>query len=98
LDHLRASRKEKKSEIRKAKREMWQTFLTRAERDDVWKALEFTKPAMNIALPVLHDETGNTAPSIKANRQMCWTLPSQYHHLIPLMNISLNQQATSTRR
>jgi hypothetical protein len=49
---------------------MWQTFLTNAECDDVWKALEFTKPAMNIALPVFYDETGNTATSIEEKRQM----------------------------
>jgi hypothetical protein len=69
LERLRVARKEIKSQIRKAKREMWQTFLTCAERDDVWKALEFTKRAINIALLVLHDKTGNTGTSIEQKRQ-----------------------------
>jgi hypothetical protein len=59
-----------KTEIRKAKREMWQNFLSNAQRDDVWRALEFTKPAMNIAQPALRDESGNTATSIVEKRQM----------------------------
>jgi hypothetical protein len=53
-----------KPEIRKAKREVWQNFLSNAQLDDVWRALEFTKPAMNMALPALQDESGNTATSI----------------------------------
>jgi hypothetical protein len=36
----------------------------------VWRALEFTKPAMNMALPALRDESGNTATSIDEKRQM----------------------------
>jgi hypothetical protein len=59
-----------KTEIRKAKREMWQNLLSNAQRDDVWRALEFTKPAMNMALPALRDESGNTATSIEEIRQM----------------------------
>jgi hypothetical protein len=34
-DRLRAARKAMKTEIRKAKREMWQNFLSNAQRDDV---------------------------------------------------------------
>jgi hypothetical protein len=59
-----------KTEIRKAKREMWQNFLSNAQRDDVWRALEFTKPAMNMALPAPRFESGNTATSIEGKRQM----------------------------
>jgi hypothetical protein len=59
-----------KTEIRKAKREMWQNVLSNAQRDDVWRALEFTKPAMNLALPAHRDESGNIATSIEENRQM----------------------------
>jgi hypothetical protein len=69
-DRLRAARKAMKTEIRKAKREMWQTFLGNAQLDDVWRALEFTKPAMNMAHPTLRDESGNTATSIEEKRQM----------------------------
>jgi hypothetical protein len=69
-DRLRAARKAMKTEIREAKREMWQNFLSNAQRDDVWRALEFTKPAMNMALPVLRDESGNIATSIEEKRQM----------------------------
>jgi hypothetical protein len=36
----------------------------------VLKALEFTKPAINMALPALRDESGNTATSIEEKRQM----------------------------
>jgi hypothetical protein len=42
-----------KTEIRKAQREMWQNCVSNAQRDDVWRALEFTKPAMNMVLPAL---------------------------------------------
>jgi hypothetical protein len=59
-----------KTENRKAKREMWQNVLSNAYRDHVWRALEFTKPAMNMALPALRDESGNTATSIEEKRQM----------------------------
>jgi hypothetical protein len=48
LERLRAARKEKKrnrkSEIRKAKREMWQTFLTRAERMMFGEPLNLLNP------------------------------------------------------
>jgi hypothetical protein len=69
-DRLRASRNGMKTEIGNAKREMWQNFLSNSQRDDVWRALEFTKPAMNMALPALRDESGNTATSIEEKRQM----------------------------
>jgi hypothetical protein len=70
LERFRNAQKEMKNEIRKSKRKMWQNFLMNAQCDDVWKALEFTKPTMNIALPVLHDDIGNTAISIEEERQM----------------------------
>jgi hypothetical protein len=68
LERFRNARREMKNEIRKSKRKMWQNFLMNAQYDDVWRALEFTKPAMNIALPVLHDDIGNTAISIEEKR------------------------------
>jgi hypothetical protein len=36
----------------------------------VSRALEFTKPAMNMALPALRQESDNIATSIEENRQM----------------------------
>jgi hypothetical protein len=56
---------------------MWQEFLGNATRDNVWKALEFTKPAMDTALPILTDEFGNCATLIEDKRQMLM------HHAFP---------------
>jgi hypothetical protein len=58
------------TEIYQAKLEMWQDFLSNAQRDDVWRALEFTKPAMNMALPLLRDKSSNIATSIEEKHQM----------------------------
>jgi hypothetical protein len=57
---------------------MWQNFLSNAQRDDVWRALDFTKPAMNMALPALRDESGNTPTSTEAKR------PMLMDHALPL--------------
>jgi hypothetical protein len=69
-DRLHAARAAVKTEIRKAKQEMWQNVLSNAQQDDVWRAWEFTKPAMNMALPALRDESSNTATSIEEKHQM----------------------------
>jgi hypothetical protein len=57
-----------KTEIRKAKRKVWQNFSGNATRDGIWKALEFTKPEMNTALPLLTDEFSNCATAIEEKR------------------------------
>jgi hypothetical protein len=45
----------------------------------VWRALEFTKPIMNMALPALQDESGNIATSIEEKYQMLMD------HVIPVL-------------
>jgi hypothetical protein len=69
-ERLKSARKDLKSEIRKAKRKMWQDFLINAKQYDVWRALEFTKPAMSITIPTLSDQFGNTASSTEDKRSM----------------------------
>jgi hypothetical protein len=59
-----------KTEIRIAQREMWQNLLSSAYQNDIWRALEFTKAAMNMALPARRDESDNIVTSIEDTRQM----------------------------
>jgi hypothetical protein len=67
-----------KTQIHKAKHEMWQNLLSHALEDDVWRALEFTKLEMNMVLPTLRNEFTNIATSIEEQRQMLMA------HAIPL--------------